>query len=552
MKKGEPMIRVEIAVVSIALLGASPLLSQDLREAVRTNNVERVRTILESGADARTSYKNRIPPIYFASSPEVVDLLLAHGAELDIRADASLQSPIECAAENFFRDKEHRENWRVIVDKMRDAGAKYTIDTAIYMNDVDFVREQLNDDASWVNKTPGAESVPLRLAARTGRVEICRLLLRHNADPDSFEEGNGYPVIVDAVSHPAIVRMLIESGADLKTRITWTGGRTGFWVIGDDATALHFAARDGVPETIALLIDNDVDIFAVAHDSFHKNDRQTALEVAAFFGRSDNADAILSHPKFDQAGQQLRKRLLDKCLLIGAARNGLGWETDRPKLIATLLKEGADPNATRDGVTAMQIAARQIHPDEEEENTEIKKVISVLAEYDANPDLFSVVAVGNETQVARLLQQNPASANSRGPDGYPSLHFAVRMNYRKIVKYLLDAGGDVGIRSKSEGTGYVDETALHCAAFWGRYEIAKLLIDAGADVNALTKRKSTPLHSAARMVNVRVARLLLENRAKIDARDKDGKTPLDWCRKLRGTDAYEIEKVFREFRMPTQ
>ena len=70
------------------------------------------------------------------------------------------------------------------------------------------------------------------------------------------------------------------------------------WFIGDDATALHFAARDGVPETINLLIDNGVDIFATARELPGKDDKHTALEVAAIFGNAKNAKAIFNHPKF--------------------------------------------------------------------------------------------------------------------------------------------------------------------------------------------------------------------------------------------------------------
>ena len=48
-------------------------------------------------------------------------------------------------------------------------------------NDVRFVEMSLAVDASWVNKKKEAQHVPLRLAARTGRVEICKLLLECHA-----------------------------------------------------------------------------------------------------------------------------------------------------------------------------------------------------------------------------------------------------------------------------------------------------------------------------------------------------------------------------------
>jgi ankyrin repeat protein len=92
---------------------------------------------------------------------------------------------------------------------MRDEGAEYTIDTAIYMNDVPFVEKCLATDAPCVNQRRGALRVPLRLAARIGPVEICKLLLEHGAGPNAFEEGMGYPILVDAVKHLAVVKLLI-------------------------------------------------------------------------------------------------------------------------------------------------------------------------------------------------------------------------------------------------------------------------------------------------------------------------------------------------------
>ncbi len=334
---------------------------------------------------------------------------------------------------------------------------------------------------------------------------------------NDFERGVGYPIIKEALAHPRVVQLLISSGADLKTRITWRGGRTGMWIIGDEATALHYAAADGVPETITMLIDHGVDIFATARDLPGANTQQTALEVAAWFGKGDNALAIINHPHFDRADRQLRQRVLDKSLLSGVIPFPMPENEQRSKLVKALLDNGANPNAADKGMTALEIIARRMHPNAGKERSEIKQILALLRERGAFVDLFSAVAIGDEEEVRRLLKDHPEAANSRASDGYPALHFAVRMNYKNIVVALLNAGCDVDIRNKCDGTEYIDETALHCAALWGRYEIARLLIDAGADVNALTDRKSTPLHDAARMANVKMARLLLDKGAKRDA-----------------------------------
>jgi ankyrin repeat protein len=428
----------------------------------------------------------------------------------------------------------------------KETETEYDLLVAIQLDDLDRVKSLLDESPQFADDFQ--DESPLRTAASLGRLEICRYLIeQYRVDVDDFERRLGYPIIKEALAYPDIVRLLIDSGADLQTRITYRGNGTGIWIIGDDATALHFAARDGVPETIKLLIDNGVDIFATAHYLWDENVKQTALEVAAIFGRADNAKAILNHAKFDEADQRLRRRLLDKCLWVGASPILRPRGADRPELIRALLKKGADPNASEDGVSAIQIAAREINPGRHEENREIRKMIAILVEHGAIVDLFSAVAIGDEKQVDRLLKQDPETANSRGPDGYPALHFAVGMNNQNVVQQLLKAGCDVDIRNTSDRQGYRAETALGNAAFWGRYEIAELLISAGADVNALTERRSTSLHSAARMGSVRVVRLLIENGANINAQDKDGKTPLDWCRSSDPHNADETEKVLREY-----
>ena len=265
---------VRIAVLTVVLFGESCVEARDLREAVQKNDISRVKALLESGADPNTEYENRATPIFSACSPEMVDLLVTHGARPDVRDAPSGQSPIEAAAERYFRDHKLRDKWKTLVSSLRAAGAGYTIDTATYLNDVGFVREQVTQDASWVGRRRGAQSVPLRLAASLGRIKICKLLLEHGVDPDSLEEGCGFPIIVLAVQHPAIVRLLIQHNANLKRRITWQAGRTGVWIVGDEATALHFAAEVGNLDTVRILVDAGLDPHAADDEG------QTPLHVA--------------------------------------------------------------------------------------------------------------------------------------------------------------------------------------------------------------------------------------------------------------------------------
>jgi len=417
------------------------------------DRTDAVKWLVDNDADVNAVGGSGFTPMHLAGRPEIAELILQKKPDLNVRDRSSGRTPLQAAASRLTeaRGEEERVRWRQLVDLYLRFGAEYDILTAIYLDDLERIETILAQSPELADGLEGVS--PLRTAADLGRLEICQYLIReHRADVDDFDSGSGYPIIVGTLAHPQLARLLIESGADLTTRISYTGFRTGIWIIGDEATALHYAAANGVPETIRLLVDAGIDIHATAHDSFDETETQTALEVAALFGKADNALAIVSHPKFDEADPQTRQTELNKCL-VQAAHHWLGAETDRPKLMRILLDEGADPNARENGHTAVQVAAAQMHPTQIEENQSI----------------------------------------------------------RDTVAALLDAGCDLEIRNKSEETGTLEETALHCAAFWGHYEIAKQLIDAGADVNALDARKATPLDEAARVGNSKLQELLLES-----------------------------------------
>lgn len=393
----------------------------------------------------------------------------------------------------------------------------------------------------------GTGESPLRIAAAQGHVEICRLLIeKYHVDVNDFERGTGYPIIEGALPFPAVVRLLVKNGADLKTRITWRGGRSGVWIIGDDATVLHYAAQTGIPETIDVLIDNGVDIFATAHDIFDKNSEQTALEVAAFFGKADNARAIVRRTEFGRANGELRQTVLDKCLLEGVCESPLADYASRPELVKVLLEKGADPNASSKGVSAVKLAASRMHPSGAP-ISQIRRVVELLQEKGAAVDLFSAVAIGDEKLTRQLLKNIPETANALGPDGYPALHFAVNMDYGNIITALLEANVDLKLRNKSDQQGSPGQTALHCAAWWGRHAIAKQLIEAGADVNALDDRGSTPLHEAVSMSNADLVRLLLKSGANPDIRDAAGKLPREVERFPQSEKHQELDRAFEEF-----
>jgi ankyrin repeat protein len=248
--------------------------------------IEVAKWLLSHGADVNARSYNRFTPLHNASDPAIVKELLRHKPDFTARDSASCQTPLESAASevaSFSADPETKREaakWKSIVKMLRDAGAPYDIHSAIYLNDIAQVRRLLASDKALVKEIRGAQILPLRRAAQEGRTEICKVLLAHKADPVDLEEGLGYPVLKDAIAHPAVVKLLLEAGAPADTRITWRGGRTGRWIVGDDATPLHYAAKVGVVGSARLLLDKGVQVDAIDSRG------QTPLHIAVFVGHA--------------------------------------------------------------------------------------------------------------------------------------------------------------------------------------------------------------------------------------------------------------------------
>ncbi|WP_339613613.1 ankyrin repeat domain-containing protein [uncultured Rubinisphaera sp.] len=527
-----------------------------LHVAARNNHVVIVKWLLDNGADVDAKAYRSSTPLDLTTNPEIVKLILEKNPNLGVKGD--WDTPLYWAIEELScytdildptpDDKRLTDDLRKIIDiYVEHLGDEIDLISAIKLGELKKVQKILTQNP---HAAHGSEDSPhpLRVAADSGQFEICKFLVeKYKVDINDFEGGNGYPIILSALNYPKIVKYLIEHGADLKTRITWVGGRSGAWIVGDNATILHYAAQDGVPETINILLDAGIDAFAIADEgSLPEEGKLTALEVAARMGRTENAIAILEHPKFKESDDKMRQEGLDKSLIISLSTIWSDFQARGSYVfLETLISHGANCKATRGGYSAIQFAVSNIYSNEEELNQSIRKIVSVLRKHGVKLDVFSAVAIRDLDSLAQLLQKNPEACNSYSMKGYPALHMAIKMNYPKAVKLLLDAGCDIEIKNKSEYFGWKGGTPLLCVASWGHNEIAETLIEAGANVNAKSEKQVTPLHEAVRLDNLKIARLLLENGADIQAKDYEGKTPLQQASET--DNAEEVEKLFSEF-----
>jgi ankyrin repeat protein len=455
---------------------ASPLLFELLTAAGR-GDVERARAILDEDAALINergalpgSFGRRTALHYGVAHTPVVQLLLARGADPNIRDDGDNATPLHFAAENQHLEVirllvEHGADTRgegtmheldvlgwatawhyvtadpAVVDYLLAHGARYTMPSAVALGAIDAIREI-------AARSPNELNRPMD-AANHRRRPLHQAVVKKQRD--------------------ALVALL-ELGADPEQR-----DRTGL-------TALDQAAIAGELELAQLLIDHGARVDAPA---------------AVVLGRTADLERVLAEDPacFAPGGRW-------GTLIVRAA------ERAPAHVIETLLRYGASPDAADDaatsvdgtvGMTAMHIAAFRGNID----------VVRLLLAHGANPrlrdqkyagtplgwadhggqqatrdllvetpiDIFDAVACGREARVVEILDADPAAldrtlgetAGVGGEERWCTpLVWAVGHQQASIVRLLLARGAKVF--DAPDG-----ETLLHAAEENGSEDIAAIL-----------------------------------------------------------------------------
>lgn len=164
-----------------------------------------------------------------------------------------------------------------------------------------------------------------------------------------------------------------------------------------------------------------------------------------------------------------------------------------------------------------------------------------------NPQRCFELLKANDTDgLRRLLDDDPAIANTRDSSGVSLLMHTLYRGHRDLAEFLAEkkAGhhkqldifeaASLGhlarltecVHDKSTVSSYSKDgfTALHFACYFGQPAAARLLLENGAAVDtvAANPTKVMPLHSAASARNLEAVRLLLEHGAPVNALQQSG------------------------------
>jgi ankyrin repeat protein len=275
-------------------------------------------------------------------------------------------------------------------------------------------------------------------------------------------------------NHHAVVRLLIERGADLDPRD-----------FPDNATPLHFAAVHGDLETIRLLVEAGADVEGKGDDY-----AVGVLGWATCFQkvREDVADYLLAHGAtlnlwtaiaLDRA-DNVRAMITQQPTLLGSRmsrnqhrRTPLHHAAgkDRPRIVQLLLEIGADPNATdATGGTPMTTASQE---------GASTTVIDALLAAGTPLDFLTAINLGRYDEAEAMLRDDPGRLGPEGRDTI-ALHLAVNKKNAKSICWLIEHGVAVNAKRMMWDCNH---TALHMTVESGAIELARLLLDAGADPN---------------------------------------------------------------------
>lgn len=417
---------------------------KNLVNAIRNNDVEKFRTLLDKGVSPNAVYYEK-PVLYTAvyyKRLDLVKLLLEAGADPNTkyRRDTILEIAVD-------------DGLTKIVEVLLGAGA----------------------DPNYKS----LHSSPLMSATHNGNEKIVQILLNHGADPNITNDDDDETALFNAVSYhdygrgddeisARMVALLLSAGAD--PNITNIDGDTALMIAADKGnfenvkrllmrganpstfnnhgyTALDFAADNEDSEIVSLLLQLGVD---PNHKSYRN---ETSLMFAAKSGSYQSVYLLLD------AGANVKNRDIDQ-------RTPLMYAADRGQssIINLLIDYGAEVNLQdEDGFTALMIAT----------NNGWTKAAHALLNAGADPKIE-----GNNGENLLILATD--SIRFYGIDN-------------SLIKRLLDAGLDPNVVDK-EG-----KSPLYYL-LWNKDYIAfdsiKYLIEAGANPNEQYPLNQTPLRIA--------------------------------------------------------
>ncbi|GJC88347.1 putative ankyrin repeat protein RF_0381 [Colletotrichum liriopes] len=322
------------------------------------------------------------------------------------------------------------------------------------------------------------KETPLHLAAYRGKTAVIAMLLARGVDINAVNSSGWSPLdIAGKQGDLDVIKLLLEKGASVSVDMTYNSN----------------------PAIMAKLIEYGVDINAANSSGW------SPLDIASKQGDLDVIKLLLEN---------------------GASIWADTIYNSNPAVMTTLIEHGVDINAADpSGKRPLDIALQRRDLDRVKIVLQKGASIDAADTYGRTP--IEIAAREYDLACVDLLVEKGA-VFTKGLSEYLPICNVARDGYFGLLKYLIDDGADVNLRTGGK-------TSLHYVAkHYGNRHVfipglVSLLIKKGADIEAKDNHGQTPLAIACCYENNAVASLLIEKGADFEVKDNEGKTPLAYA-----------------------
>lgn len=359
---------------------ANPLQRELADSIIRMVPLDEIRILLACGAKVNNAVTQGLRPLHYAvwqKYAEAIQLLLTRGADINTVDDCGY-SALHLAAEHGYTD---------LVTLLLANGAKVN---HLPPTDAAFPRTIHCDE-------------PLRLAIRNRHTAIVRMLLEGGADPN---RRYFFGAEINLTTDLDYLQLLLAFGADPDSR-----DRAGL-------TPLMKAVRQPTGlDAALLLIKHGADVNAMAD---HRNDYRTVLHYAVLSGNMDIISLVIKQGgrlNYDVAFEIGKPSPLDLAILKGD-----------PGLVQFLIQSGADVNVSS------PLIGSPLHVACADNISNRYEIIEMLLERGADPNL-KVFSGDDTTELHSQLR--PVLVEYLASNAHPSIrvvHLLIRYGARVIMK----------------------------------------------------------------------------------------------------------------------
>lgn len=531
-------MRKSVILLSAAFLLAASPSTESLFDAAGRDDVEKVRALLEEGADVNATQGDGMTALHRAArtgSLGMAELLIGAGANLEAKTRLGEHTPLHVASASGRSG---------VVALLVAAGADVNSRTTTGATPLHFAAASGSADAAAALLSSGAEvdareplwgQTSLMFAAAAGRTEVIELLLEKGANPaisakvvdvierdkaDRAERRKRNERIAAARDPAAVEKQKEREEAEKRGNEPEPLNYAGQVGSHGGLTPLLLAAREGHTEAALALLKGGADVNQVSEGT-----RLSPMLLATINGYFDLAMILFERGADPKLASDAGDTPLHAALNMYWAPKArhpqpvayMQQKTTYLEMMERLLKAGVDPNARlentlwyttynrdllgvdRTGATPFWRAAYAL---------DIEAMRLVLR-YGADPNLPTLKVP------ERVDEEAGGVGDGKDHSGLPEIPFG------GPAVYPIHAASGVGY-----GQGFAGNSHRHVPDGW--LPAVKFLVEElSADVNARDHNGYTPLHHAAARGDNELIRYLVSKGADATAVARSGQTTAD-------------------------